>query len=159
MGLEAYEDGKPKAAMPVGGIWLYKGWNQVDICANWGYCAYDALIVMPGTGSQAGSGENGAPYSREAALQTAYVGPGWEVEAEESILWQPMYSGETSMLRSEVQVVRREEEKTDLSGDGERASGWKYVPGAAAAVLGAAAAAAGIVLRRRRRNRSGEGDL
>ena len=159
VGLEAYEDGKPKAAMPVGGIWLYKGWNQVDICANWGYCAYDALIVMPGTGSPAGSGENGAPYSREAALQTAYVGPGWEVEAEESILWQPMYSGETSMLRSEVQVVQREEEKTDLSGDGERASGWKYVPGAAAAVLGAAAAAAGIVLRRRRRNRSGEGDL
>lgn len=159
VGLEAYEDGKPKAAMPVGGIWLYKGWNQVDICANWGYCAYDALIVMPGTGSQAGSGENGAPYSREAALQTAYVGPGWEVETEESVLWQPMYSGETSMLRSGVQVVRREEEKTDLSGDGERASGWKYVPGAAAAVLGAAAVAAGIVLRRRRRNRSGEGDL
>lgn len=157
VGLEAYEDGKLKAAMPVGGIWLYAGWNQVDIDANWGYCAYDALIVMPGTGSEAGSGENGVPYSREAVLQTAYVGPGWEAETEEeTILWQSMYRGETSMQRAEVLVVQKKEEEEDP--DDKRVSGWRYAPGAAVgAMIAAAAAAAGIVVWHRKKKQSGEG--
>ena len=149
VGLEAYEDGKIKCQMPVGGIWMNGGWNAVDIRANWGYCAYDALIIMPGTGSAPGETE-GAPYSRNANLQDAYMGLGFPQQGfvEEGAAWQAMSRGEASMDRTlsgkETDVERLSPtpgEETDKTGT----APWKYVAVAAFAAL-AAAAIGGLVI-------------
>ncbi len=149
VGLEAYEDGKIKCQMPVGGIWMNGGWNAVDIRANWGYCAYDALIIMPGTGSAPGETE-GAPYSRNANLQDAYMGLGFPQQGfvEEGAAWQAMSRGEASMDRTlsgkETDVERLSPtpgEETDKTGT----APWKYVAAAAFAAL-AAAAIGGLVI-------------
>ena len=154
VGLEHYDKGKIKPVMPVGGIWLYGGWNQVDISANWGYCAYDALVVMPGTGSPAVKA-GGAPYSRDALLQEAYIGPGWPV-ASEDITWHAMARGETSMagapreeMALEVELAEDKKEKTGFW----HSLLWKILLTTA---LTALVVAAGFLIRGIRRKKGGE---
>ncbi len=160
VGLEAYEDGKIKCQMPVGGIWMNGGWNAVDIRANWGYCAYDALIIMPGTGSAPGETE-GAPYSRNANLQDAYMGLGFPQQGfvEEGAAWQAMSRGEASMDRTlsgkETDVERLSPtpgEETDKTGT----APWKYVAAAAFAALAAAVIGGLVILAVKKPGKSGK---
>ncbi len=46
-GTEFWENGSLKPQSPKGGFYLKAGKNTITISANWGYCAYDSIIVYP----------------------------------------------------------------------------------------------------------------
>ena len=46
-GTEFWENGSLKPQAPKGGFYLKAGKNTITISANWGYCAYDSIIVYP----------------------------------------------------------------------------------------------------------------
>jgi len=46
-GTEFWENGVLKPQVPKGGFYLKEGRNTITISANWGYCAYDSIIVYP----------------------------------------------------------------------------------------------------------------
>lgn len=82
VGVEAYENGKISPMLPEGGIWMHEGENLFELTANWGYNSYDALILMPGTGSPV--------TSKEAELLEGQIGPGWSAELSEDVVWNKM---------------------------------------------------------------------
>ena len=54
-GTEFWENGVLIPKVPTGGFYLKEGKNTVTISANWGYCAYDSIIVSPyGTAPKTG---------------------------------------------------------------------------------------------------------
>ena len=86
VGTEFYENGKVSPRYPEGGIALNAGTNVLELWANWGYNAYDAMILIPGTGS--------APQGPDQAqTQEPQIGPGWPEEGQEVLSWQAMEQG------------------------------------------------------------------
>lgn len=99
-GVESYLNGRLTPAMPEGGIYLEAGYNFIELVANWGYNAYDALIIEPGTGSSA------AGASSEAVLQTGRTGPGWPGEST-ARSWEPMDLAQLSVQAGASQTEKR----------------------------------------------------
>ena len=99
-GVESYLNGRLTPAMPEGGIYLEAGYNFIELVANWGYNAYDALIIEPGTGSSA------AGASSEAVLQIGRTGPGWPGEST-ARSWEPMDLAQLSVQAGASQTEKR----------------------------------------------------
>ncbi|MBD5102028.1 MAG: hypothetical protein HDT27_04895, partial [Subdoligranulum sp.] len=135
IGVEGYENGKVSPKFPEGGILLNEGQNLFEIVANWGYSAYDALILTPGTGSPI--------TSKAARLLSSQIGPGWPSEDADGIIWENMENRELELLAQDGSAA--------MAPSGSMQGGalplvWTVTGGAAAA--GAAGGTAVFVRRR-----------